>query len=253
MANLVATESNNRVCLLDEDPDLGSGLTAEDRDRARRFAVAEVVELQRGWHSLPDLGTSQLLGILVLDGLMMQTVGLAERQSGAWVGPGDVLRPWDEFAHPVPHEVRWRVISPVRVAMLDQHVAFVCARWPVLINEVVRRALGRAHLLAQVQAIRCLEHVENRLLVLMWDLADRFGRVTLQGTIVPLKLTHDDLALLAGATRPSVSMGLTRLARQGIVSRRPDRTWLLCGQPPQALDDYRRRKRSQRPRALGLT
>jgi len=43
-------------------------------------------------------------------------------------------------------------------------------------------------------ALLVLSAVEQRLLVVLWLLADRFGRVTLEGVAVHLALTHDALA-----------------------------------------------------------
>jgi DNA-binding GntR family transcriptional regulator len=59
--------------------------------------------------------------------------------------------------------------------------------------------------------------------------------------VVPLRLSHANLAELVGSRRPSVSASLSRLAERGAVSRRPDRTWLLRGGPPEQLRDLRSR------------
>jgi CRP/FNR family transcriptional regulator, cyclic AMP receptor protein len=92
-------------------------------------------------------------------------------------------------------------------------------------------------------AIHCLQHTELRLLVLFWHLADRFGRVTPTGTLVPLALSHSDLAELIGVARPSVSLSLKELAEQGLVRRnREDKTWLLGAEPPRELRDMRARR-----------
>lgn len=232
-----------RVRLLEEDPGLGAGLSPEQFEHARRFAVAEVVEVGRGLHEPSIIGSSEMLGVLVLDGLMIRGVVVAERHCGELVTAGALLRPWDHFGHaaPMPFEVHWRVIQPVRLALLDRRVTLVCARWPPLVHELMRRAMERAHTLALMAAIHSLQHVEVRLLVLMWHLADRFGRVTPEGTVIPLRLTHRDLAELVGSQRPSVSANLIKLSREGVLSRRSDRSWLLHGDPPDELQDRRLR------------
>ncbi len=240
--------SNNhrlaRVRLLEVDPDLGQGLSAEDRAHAQRFAVAETIRLGRGVHDPSRIGSPDLLGLLVLDGLLIRGVEVAERRCGELVGAQELLRPWDHFGHaaPMPFEVRWRVVQPVTLAILDNRFTLVSARWPTLIHDLVRRAVERSHALAFNVAIHCLQHVRLRLLVLLWHLADRFGRVTQEGTVVPLKLSHGDLAELIGSQRPSVSASLGKLAEEGLVSRRDDRTWLLHGDPPEELRDMRARR-----------
>lgn len=231
-----------RVRLLEADVGLGSALAADQLDSARRFAVAEVVELGRGHQHLSTVGTPDMLGLLVVQGLMIRSVSVSERSCGAeLVGPGALLRPCDQDgqAAPVPFDVHWRVIEPVHLALLDRRVTLVCARWPTLLHELLRRAVERSHTLAFNATVNSLQHVELRLLVILWHLADRFGRVTADGTVVPVRLTHRDLAQLVGCTRPAASGGLARLADQTLVSRRPDRTWLLHGEPPQELHDRR--------------
>lgn len=129
----------------------------------------------------------------MLDGLIVRGVNVAHRRCGELVGAGALLRPWGNFGEqaPMPFEVRWRVIEPVRLALRDQRVMVVSARWPPLMHAVVKRAVERSHALALNVAIHCLQHVELRLLVLFWHLADRFGRVTSEGTIIPIRLSLD--------------------------------------------------------------
>jgi CRP/FNR family transcriptional regulator, cyclic AMP receptor protein len=233
-----------RVRLLDADPSLASGLTEEELAGARRYAVADVVALPRGSYQPHGMfeGTG-LLGLLVLDGLLIRRVEVGDRQCGELVGPGAVLRPWDDFGQvaPLPYEVSWRVIREVRLAQLDRRFLATIVHWPALIETFTARATERAHTLAFNVAIHCLRHVHLRLLALLWHLADRFGRVTPEGTHVPLPLSHADLAELVGAQRPSVSVALKRLAVAGEVRRAPDNGWLLSHEPPSELRDMRAR------------
>jgi CRP-like cAMP-binding protein len=67
--------------------------------------------------------------------------------------------------------------------------------------------------------MRSLKHVEARLLVQFWQLAERWGRVDRDGIAVTLPLTHELLAKLVGAARPSVTTALGRLAEGGLLLR----------------------------------
>ncbi len=229
------------IRLLDADPELGDDLPPGDLELARRYLVCETAELGRGTHDPWTVGSADLLGLLVIDGLLIRSVQVAERRCGEVAGPGAILRPWDHFGNyaPLPFEVQWRVVKPVKLALLDQRLVTISARWPSLMHAIVRRAVGRSHALALNVAIHSLQHVELRLLVLFWHLADRFGHVTPAGTVVPLALSHEDLAELVGAQRPSVSARLSRLSARGELVRRADRTWLLPGDPPEELRDSR--------------
>ena len=48
-------------------------------------------------------------------------------------------------------------------------------------------------------------------------------------------LTHELLAAVVGARRPSVSVAVRRLAEQGRARSRPRSRWLLLGRPPAEL------------------
>ena len=244
-----------RVRVLDEDPELGAELSPDDLQQARTYLVGELAALGVGVHDASEIGSPELLGLLVLDGLLIRGVQVAGRRCGELVGPGSVLRSWDHFGQfsPMPFEVSWRVVTPVRLVLLDQRLITVSARWPTLMHNLCRRAVERSHALALNVAIHCLQHVELRLLVLLWHLAERFGRVTSRGTIVPLKLTHGDLAELIRNQRPSVSARLSALSAAGQVARLPDRTWLLRGQPPEDLQDIRIRAAAAVPEADSMT
>jgi CRP/FNR family transcriptional regulator, cyclic AMP receptor protein len=244
----------DRVRLLDVDRSLASALSEQDLEVARRYAVADVVELGRGMHDPRQFAGEGLLGLLVIDGLLIRQVAVADRRCGELVGPGSVLRPWDDFgeAAPLPFDVSWRVIRETRLAQLDRRFLATIVRWPALIEAFTGRATERAHTLAFNLAIHCLRHVHIRLLALLWHLADRFGRVTSEGTHVPLPLSHSDLAELVGAQRPSVTVALKRLGAEGLVRRHPqDNTWLLGHEPPAELRDMRA-KGSARGTAAGV-
>ena len=104
-----------------------------------------------------------------------------------------------------------------------------------------RAASERSQTLLMVSAIQSLQHVELRLRMLMWMYADRYGLVTPDGVVLPVRLNHSDIAELIGTQRPSVSAHLSELSARGEIIRRPDRTWLLAGRPPADVDDARAR------------
>jgi hypothetical protein len=66
------------------------------------------------------------------------------------------------------------------------------------------------------------------LLALFGHFGDRWGRVTPAGIHVPVLLTHDRIAQLVGAQRPTVTTALNDLHRRGRLVKRPDRTWLIA-------------------------
>jgi hypothetical protein len=79
--------------------------------------------------------------------------------------------------------------------------------------------------------------VDDRLLALLWCLAERWGRVVPGGVAVNLRLPHRTLAGMVGARRPSVTTALGQLIARGPIERRPDGGWILLGAPPEERRD----------------
>ena len=113
-------------------------------------------------------------------------------------------------------------------------VAIASGRWPSLATALHARHVRRVRGLAFQRAIAQLPRVDDRMLVLLWALAERWGRVGRDGVRVPVGLPHRTLATLVGARRPSVTTALTGLAREGLVER-IEGGWLLHGDPDEVL------------------
>jgi CRP/FNR family cyclic AMP-dependent transcriptional regulator len=224
------------VYLLDADPDLGDALEPQDRRAAHPYAVARVEHVPEGqWAADREWsGHGDTVGLLVLEGLLTRDLDLADRQASELLGTGDLLRPWQDDERRPGVTVRWIVHEPLRLAVIDRRIVLVAARWPALIDALFERAFRRARALAFDLAMSQLVGIDRRLLMLFWDAASRWGRVTRDGVRVRLPLTHQTLARLVGARRPSVTLALADLTEQGLVQRDGDE-WLLCGDPPHSL------------------
>jgi hypothetical protein len=181
------------------------------------------------------------MGVLVVDGLMTRDVVLGSTVATELVGHGDILRPadYDGVGAPVPFDVEWRVLQPTQIALLDREFAGVICHWPEAVEVILQGAVRRAQTLGLHLAVCHLRRVQTRLLVLMWHMADRWGKVTPEGVSVPVKLTHQLLGRLVGAQRPSVTTALKQLLEDGLLSRSADGTWMLHGEPPDTLERMR--------------
>lgn len=234
VGHLLGTEP--QVRLADVDPELFAGLTAGELADARPLAVARTVTLKRGrWDpaGLSGLDPEGSLGLLVLDGVLLRSVTVASDPRSELVGPGDVIRPWErEELASVPFEVRWDVARPARLAVLDERFVALAGRWPKLTLAIVGRLVRRSRSLTVQLAIADLRRVEERLMLFFWHVADRWGHVGPDGVTVPLPVTHEVLAQLVCAQRPTVTSALKRLAAEGKLQRKRDRTWLLAPEPP---------------------
>jgi hypothetical protein len=128
-------------------------------------------------------------------------------------------------------ESSYRVNGELRLAMLDERVLLAARRFPNLVAGLQTRMGEQHQRLATQLAICQLPRVEDRVLALLWLLAETWGRVTPSGTVVPLALTHDALGELVGARRPTVTLALKELADRGALFRQ-DGQWLLLAPPP---------------------
>ena len=220
------------VVLLDEDPDLGAGLDQAELDLARPQTKAAVMQVEAsGWgaNKIRAVGKEGWIGLFVVDGLMIRRVLVGRRAACELFGPGDLIRPWDsdgEYA-PLPINVDWHVLKPIRLAVLDTAFAVRIARWPSISSRIVGRVAQRARYLALMHAVTHLPRVYARLLILFWLLAERWGTVTPDGVRITLPLTHELIAMLVGANRPPVTIALQRLSRAGLLIRERRDQWQL--------------------------
>jgi CRP-like cAMP-binding protein len=226
------------VAVLDVDPELAQDLTGDRLAAARAAAVAPVAALPRGpWRPPARAGAGGYLGLLVLDGLLTRTIRLLGRTSMQLLGAEDLLRPWDDDAAigSVPRSVTWAVHEPARVAILDRGFAERVAPWPEIGGALIARALRHGSRLDSHLAILENPSVEQRTLLFLWHLADRWGRVGPDGVQVPVRVTHETLGRLVRAQRPSVTRAVNQLAARGALSRGADGCWVLHGEPPSEL------------------
>lgn len=79
----------------------------------------------------------------------------------------------------------------------------------------------------------------ERLGSLLLELVEQYGRPVPEGMLIDLKLSHQDLASIIGATRESVTLllgelhteGLVQIGRQRVVVRTPERMARMLGLP----------------------
>jgi CRP/FNR family transcriptional regulator, cyclic AMP receptor protein len=225
----------DRVAVLAEDRELLDAVSADRQARASEASVASVVTVGAGrWNAA---GGAELarggFGLLILDGALIRRVGLDGRYGAELLGKGDLLRPWehDGGGTIMPFETAWRVVAAVRLAVLDLRWAAQMAPFPEVAGRLTGRVMERSRRLALLMAIAQHPRLDQRLWLLFWELADRYGVVHPDGVRIALPITHETLSHLAAAQRPSVTSALGRLARRGVL-RREGAVWVITGDPP---------------------
>src|SRR5687767_8130696 len=209
---VMARARGNVISIVDADLDLAELLDEGELERARREALARVQQLSPGhWDAARALeADAHHRGFLIAEGLLSRDVEVLGRSCVELLGPGDVMRPWswDSEGSHVQAEVGWTVLEPTRLAVLDHGLVLRIVPWPQLGVELFNRGTRRAHHLAVALAIAHHQRVDDRLLLTLWHLAERWGRVRRDGIVVPLPLSHQRLADLVGAHRPSVTTAM---------------------------------------------
>jgi len=173
------------------------------------------------------------LGLLVLDGVLAREILLSDNVSIELLGAGDLIQQSapDDPGRLLRSGVRWTVIEPARLAVLNSHFAAELTQYPEVTSMLFSRLAERSHRLGVALAVAQLNGVDRRALALFWHLAERWGHITAAGVELPLRLPHRIIAQMVGARRPTISSALTALAADGKVSRRPDGGWILHGEP----------------------
>ena len=173
------------------------------------------------------IGVEPSLGALLLDGLVTINVVLGDRVAAQLAGPGDLLHATRSPDPLLPLHASHFVSERTRVAILDRHFIAALRLWPALLLTLHERLRVQEHRLAVHSAIGKLRRVEDRIVALLWHLAERWGRVTADGVILPLALTHEAIGRLAGAERPTVTLAMGELSRAGDIVRRDDGAFVL--------------------------
>src|SRR3954463_6363544 len=114
------------VRVADEDPELLEQVSAPAPPAAASVAETTWHEAGRWREARTEYDTRAHFGLLILDGALMRSTVVGERDGIELLGPGDVVRPWvnlgdDESSLVAP--ARWRVHQRVRLAHLDRRWA----------------------------------------------------------------------------------------------------------------------------------
>lgn len=212
------------VSLLDLDADLGRGIEPQDWESARHATRAKPVGLDPGAWPLPTNhpDTGNIIGLIVSDGMISRETALSEHVAFELLTPGDVLLlpATDDLA--LDGAISLSALSPTRLIVLGKPFIHAAARWPSLLTNLHRRVDAQRQRLAIQGLAAHLPRAEDRLLLTLWLLADRCGRVTPDGTVLPLSLSHETLARLAAARRPTITLALRALETAERIQRRPN-------------------------------
>jgi CRP-like cAMP-binding protein len=224
--------------LLEEDPDLGRHVPPARLVAVTAALVVRTLSLPAGaWNPADGVGVGDVPpGALLLSGVMSKDVSIPGGRAAEILGPGDFVDS-AEILH--EHEfldatVSWSVIEAATIAVMDADFMLRLRECPEVYRALLERGAERTARLGLIRAATHVGRVEDRLLALMWQLAERHGRVGSEGVILPIKLRHRVLGDLVGAGRSTVTLALGALERRGAIARRIDGGWALLAPPDES-------------------
>jgi hypothetical protein len=221
----------SKVRLLDLDPELGTSLDAPTLKLARpRLVVSTRRIADPEWRPDRTDPAPGHLGLLLVAGIMLREMTIGQGRGVELLAAGDLLRPAQEDSASFA-TARWRILRPIELAILDERLAAALGHYPPLLDALLARVMWRSRSQAALAAIQSVRRLDDRLVTLFWHLAERHGTFSGEGVRIPLPLTHQILADLLGARRPSVSVALKRLDAERRLWRRGE-DWLLCRELP---------------------
>jgi hypothetical protein len=118
----------------------------------------------------------------------------------------------------MPSEVVWTAITPVTLALLERRFLAAARTWPVLTLCLCERALEQNARALRHATINALRRVDQRILAMLWHLAALYGKVRSDGVLVPMRLSHEALGRMVGARRSTVTLALSALCEQRLVT-----------------------------------
>jgi CRP/FNR family transcriptional regulator, cyclic AMP receptor protein len=218
--------TSSSVCLYEAEPSVLRFLGPADAERAGLLRLPVQTIGKGEVHVASLLHKNSAFGAILLDGMLLQSLRLSGHVGLRPLGPGDVLALTRTQPAMLPIETTYRVIAPVSVALMERELLLAMRRWPGIAAGLHAHIGEQSDRAAKQLMIAQLPRVGDRLLSLLWLLAESWGQVTPRGTLLPIPLTHATLGGLIGARRATVTLAVGALAEAGLISREP-RGWML--------------------------
>ncbi|MDQ4125851.1 MAG: helix-turn-helix domain-containing protein [Actinomycetota bacterium] len=217
------------VPLLRADPALEGAIPPPYHFIAERALRAPALRLSAGfWEGRLPETSRHPFAFLILDGFVFDELTCHGVRAAQLLGAEDVLVPQaTRDPELLVLNQRYRVHDRLVLAVLDDRFRALVRRWPELDDVLRARLATQLQRSAALGAILQLSRVEDRIVALLFQMAERWGRVTKDGVRVPIRLTHEMLGRLVGARRSTVTLALRQLTEDHRLSRGARGSWIL--------------------------
>ncbi len=221
--------SDTAIRLSEAEPALLRFLLPDDRVPAGDILLP-LASLGSGEDLHELIGGARAFAAVVLDGMLAQSLCVNGHAGLRLLGPGDVVSLVQVPRLSNVEVGECRASGEVRMALLEREILLAARRWPLIVAGLhAHGAQQTKRLLAQMMICQ-MPRVDERVMAIMWLLADVWGQATPVGTLLRLKLTHQLIGELVGARRPTVTLAVGELVDRGALLRQ-DGGWLLLERP----------------------
>ncbi len=227
-SDCVADTPASHLSLLRVWPDIAERLEPEERDAAERALVVPLLSA-RDEDLTAALEAVDAFDFVLVEGTVLKETTLASHSALELLGPGDVLAPPVSASRQVELRgvSRYLAFGAVLVAVLGVRFQRVASRWPQVSDFLHGQIADQAHRASIQLAMLHLPRAEDRILAVFAELGDRFGRVSPDGIMIDLPLSHELIGRLTACRRPTATIALQLLDDQGLLTRLAAGSWKL--------------------------
>ena len=220
-----------RVSLLDVRLELTQHVTPDERAELAGIDLP-VARTEPGPLELDALlQQHQAFAAMVLDGIVMNSLRIGEQTGIQLLGPDDVLVPPGDLSPSWLANSDFLCATEVRLVLFANDLFAGVHRYPRIV-QALYGCIGNQLQRLTAQLVICqIPRVDDRVLAMLWLLAESWGLVTPNGVRLPMPLTHETLGALVGARRPTITLALRKLVQENAIVHQ-DSGWLLLVPPP---------------------
>ena len=169
--------------LLEVVPDLDMFLTEDELKQASHLMLP--VCTVRATDSINELLTETgAFAASVIDGMLVHRMRLRTQTGLRLLAPGDIITREPSFHEGALEDSVFAAVGDVSIALFDDHLLIAARRCPRLVAALLLRLDQQSRRATSQMMICQLPRVEDRVLTMMWLLAETWGRVTPAGTFL---------------------------------------------------------------------